>query len=83
MKLTYDQLRQLSQIGSTEGRIIVKNKKGKILKPPLNKWDRPQKETRSTCLEVQPRPSHAPTASHFLTCPPASSSPRPQLRGKR
>ena len=78
MKLTYDQLRMLAQIGSTEGRIIVKNKKGHILKPPLGKWDHPPKETRSTCLEVQPKRSHAPTASHFLTCPHHSSLPHPR-----
>ena len=79
MKLTYEQMRTLAQMGPANDKIILKNKKGQILKSANYKWDHPQKETKSTFLEVQQRPSHALMVNRFLTCPPASSS-RPPLR---
>ena len=83
MKLTYEQYRMLAQMGPANDKIVLKNKKGQILKSANYKWDHPQKETKSMCMEVQQRPSPAPTVNHFLTCPHPSSLPRLQPRGKR
>ena len=83
MKLTYEQYRMLAQLGPSNDRIIVKNKKGQIIKPNI-KWENEHlKETRFMSSAVQPRPSHAPTASPLQTFHLASS---PELRwpqGKR
>ena len=62
MKLTYEQYRMLAQLGPANDRIIVKNRKGHIIKPNV-KWDPNPKETRFTSMAVPPRPSHAPTGS--------------------
>ena len=73
----------LAQLGPASDKIILKNKKGQILKSNNYKWGHPQKVTKSTCLGGLPKQSHALTVSPFLTCPHPSSLPRPQLRGKR
>ena len=81
MKLTYEQYRMLAQLGPANDRIIVKNRKGHIIKPNV-KWDPNPKETRFTSMAVPPRPSHAHTENHSLTCLRPSSSPlqRPAAR---
>ena len=80
MKLNYDQMRQLAQLGQTDHKLVIKNKKGVVLKPAQKKWDPSPKEIRSTCLAVQQKPSHAVTANRFLTCPQITSYAR--LQGK-
>lgn len=84
MKLTYEQMRHLAQLGpSTSDRITVKNKKGHVLKPSVHKWHPSLKETRSTCMVEPQKQSHVHMASPFLTYPPPLSS-RPLRRvGKR
>ena len=82
MKLTYEQYRMLAQLGPANDRIIVKNRKGHIIKPNV-KWDPNPKETRFTSMAVPPRPSHAHTENHSLTCLRPSSSPPLRPRGKR
>ena len=84
MKLTYEQLRMLAQLGPSNDRIVLKNRKGHVIKPNV-KWDAASalKETRYRSSAVQPRPFHAHTGSLFQISPPASSSQLPRLRGKR
>ena len=54
MKLTYEQMRQLAQLGPSNDRIILKNRKGQIIKPNV-KWDPNPQETRYMSSAVQPR----------------------------
>ena len=37
-KLTYEQMRHLSELGAPEGRLVLKNRKGVNLKSQLSKW---------------------------------------------
>ena len=56
MKLTYEQLRHLAQLGpSSNDRIVLKNKKGQTLKTTIHKWDQSPNETRFTSLATPPR----------------------------
>ena len=64
MKLTYEQYRMLAQLGPSNDRIILKNKKGQIIKPSVNKWDQNLKETRFTSMAVPPKPFLAPTVAY-------------------
>ena len=54
MKLTYEMLRRLSEIDDG-GKIVIKNRKGHVLKPALKKWQSP-KETRSKFMVVLRKP---------------------------
>jgi hypothetical protein len=36
-KLTYEQMRVLAQLGQSNDRIVLKNRKGQILKPAIHK----------------------------------------------
>ena len=83
MKLTYEQYRMLAQLGSSNDRIVVKNKKGRIVKP--SQWDPNEhlKETRFTSTAAPPRPFLAHMENHSQTCLHPSSSPPLRLRGKR
>ena len=83
MKLTYEQYRMLAQLGPSNDRIIVKNRKGHIIKPSLNKWDQNLKETRFMSSAVPPKPFLAHTENHSLTCLRPSCSPLLQPREKR
>ena len=83
MKLTYEQMRMLAQLGPSNDRIVVKNKKGRILKPLIHKWDQSPKGTQYTCMGAQPKPYHAPMESRSPIFPPASSSQLQRPRGKR
>ena len=67
MKLTYEQMRHLAELGDGEGRITLKNKKGVTLKPTLKKWHQSQttKETKSMFLEAPQRQS-LPRFAHQL-----------------
>ena len=62
MKLTYEQYRMLASLGPSNDRIIVKNKKGHVIKPNI-KWDLNPKETRYMSSAVHPRQSPVHTAS--------------------
>ena len=42
----------LAQLGPSNDRIVVKNKKGQILKPPIHKWDQSPKGTQSTSMAI-------------------------------
>ena len=54
MKLTYEMLRHLSEIDEG-GKLVIKNRKGVVLKPALKKWQSP-KETRSKFMVVPRKP---------------------------
>ena len=69
MKLTYEMLRHLSTMDAAGGKVVLKNRKGHVLKPALKKWHQSPKETRSTSTMVPQRPSHAPMENHSQTCP--------------
>lgn len=83
VKLTYEQMRHLAELGDG-GKLTVKNREGKVLKPTLKKWgpNANPKATRSTCMEVPQKPNRAPTASHSQTSQQVFSSPlqRPQVK---
>ena len=55
MKLTYEMLRHLSEIDVAGGKVVLKNRKGHVLKPALKKWQSP-KETRSKFMVVLRKP---------------------------
>ena len=92
MKLTYEQMRMLAQLGPSNDRIVLKNKTGRLLKPPMSKWHQSlavasslgcAKGTQYTCMGAPQKPSHAPMESRSPTSPPASSLQLPLRRGKR
>ena len=82
MKLTYEMLRRLSEIDDG-AKLVVKNRRGHVLKSALKKWDQSPKETRSTSTMVPQRPSHAPMENHSQTSPLRFSSQPLQRPGKR
>jgi hypothetical protein len=82
MKLTYDQYRQLAQLVSGNDRIVLKNKKGQVLKAPVDKeWH--QREMRFSSTATLQRPSHAPTVNLSLTSLRPLFSQPPRRAGKR
>ena len=81
MKLTYGQMRLLSEIGDPHGKITIKNKKGHVLRPTIKKWG--NKETKSMSTPELQRPYHVPMVSHSPIYPHHSCSQHPQLAGKR
>jgi len=84
MRLTYEQMRQLAQLGPANDRIIVKNKKGQILKPPLHKCHQNQVGvTQFTSMAERPKPSHVLTGSPFHQLHSATCYARPQRAAKR
>ncbi len=84
MKLTYEQLRMLAQLGPANEKIVLKNRKGQTVKPAIDKWHLNNlKETRFTSLGAPQRPSHAPSESPFQISLLPSSSPRRRPVGKR
>ena len=83
MKLTYEQMRALAQLGPSNDRILLKNKKGQILKPAIDKWHPNLKETRFTCMEEPRKRSHALTVSHSPISPPVSYSPLLRRPGRQ
>ncbi|NDD65951.1 MAG: hypothetical protein EBZ36_18545 [Acidobacteria bacterium] len=84
MKLTYEQMRQLSEIGDGPGKLTI-TKDGKVLRPIQKKWGPSQttKETGFMCMAARQRPSHALTANHSQTSPQASSLPLRRPREKQ
>ena len=82
MKLTYEQMRLLSEIGDAHSKITIKNKKGHVLRPTIKKWGN-HKETKSKSSPELLRPFHAPMVSHSPICPHHFCSQHPQLAGKR
>ncbi len=81
MKLTYEQMRLLSEIGDTHGKITIKTKKGHVLRPSIKKWGN-HKETKSMFTPELQKPYHVPTVSHSPICPPASCSVPPRQVGR-
>ena len=82
MKLNYEQYRMLAQLGPSNDRIVIKNRKGVILKPAVHKWHPRLKGMQYTCTEEPQRPFHAHTESRSLISRQAGSSPRQVFRGK-
>ena len=82
MKLTYEQMRLLSEIGDTHGKITIKNNKGHVLRPTIKKWGN-HKETKSMSTPELQRPFHVPMVSHSPICPQVSYSQRPRPREKQ
>ena len=77
MKLNYEQYRMLAPVlGPSNDRIVVKNKKGKILKPALDRWHQSHKETKYTCLGERQKLSHALLGCHSPISLHPSSLPR-------
>jgi hypothetical protein len=84
VKLTYEQMRHLAELGDGGGKMPIKNRKGVTLKPTLKKWQSQTKmEIGSTSSEVPQKQHHVLSAIPSRICQPASSSQRPQLRAKR
>ena len=83
-KLTYEQMRHLSELGDGPGKLTI-TKDGKVLRPIQKKWGQGQtaKGTGFMSMAVRPRQSHAPTGNRSLTSPQASSSPLRRPREKR
>ena len=65
MKLTYDQMRLLSEIGDPHGKLTIKNTKGHVLRPALKKWG--NKDGKSTFTQEPLRPYHVPTVNRSQT----------------
>jgi hypothetical protein len=65
MKLVYEQLRLLSEIGDAHSKITIKNKKGHVLRPTIKKWG--SKETKSMSTPELLKPLPPLTASHSVT----------------
>ena len=80
MKLTYEQMRLLSEIGDAHSKITIKNKKGHVLHPTIKKWG--NKETKSMSTPELQRPYHVPMVSHSPIYPQVFCSvpPRPRER---
>ena len=83
MKLTYEQMRLLSEIGDAHSKITIKDKKGHILRPTIKKWGNKDKDVKSMSSPELQRPFYAPMVSHSPIYPQASGLQRPLLRGKR
>jgi hypothetical protein len=83
VKLTYEQMRRLSELGEDGGALNIKNRHGETLKPALKKWGNPYPTTGYTSMMVRQRPSRAPLASPSQTYPRRSSSQRRRPRAKR
>ena len=81
MKLTYDQMRLLSEIGDPHGKITIKNTKGHILRANIKKWG--NKDGKSTFTQEPQRPFPAPMVSHSPIYPQAFCLQHPQLRARR
>ena len=48
-KLTYDQMRNLADIGAADpGKVVLKNKKGHVLQQPVRRWTKGMPQTCST-----------------------------------
>ena len=82
-ELTYEQMRHLSEIGEASGRLVLKNRKGVILKKQINKWDLSPLGTKSTSMVGEQKHTPASMGSHFLTCQPVSSLQHQRPRVKR
>ena len=82
MKVTYEMLRHLSEIDEG-GKLVIKNRKGHVLKPAFKKWHQSPKETRSTSTMVPQKPSHALTETHSQTYPLSFCSQPLRRPGKR
>ena len=37
-KLSYEQMRHLAELGDGSGKLTIKNRDGKVLKPAIKKW---------------------------------------------
>jgi hypothetical protein len=66
-KLTYEQMRQLSELGDPSGRLTIKDKKGHVLKTPERKWHQ-SPTTASKSSGTALTPFHAHTGNHSLIC---------------
>jgi len=60
MKLTYEQMRHLAELGDGPGKLTIKNRAGKVLRPALKKWGEIPKETGYMSSAGPPRQNHAP-----------------------
>ena len=41
VKLSYEQMRRLAELGDDGGKLTVKNRQGKVLRPALKQWKAP------------------------------------------
>ena len=84
MKLTYEQMRLLSEIGDTHSNVTIKSRKGHVLRAPIKKWgNKDGKDGKSMSSPEPQRPFHAPMVSHSPIYPQASCLQHPRLAGKR
>ena len=85
VKLTYEQMRRLAEVGDGPQNLSIKNRDGKVLRPTLKKWglNATPKETKSMCTAVPPKQNHAPMGNHSPTCLHPSSCALPQRPGRR
>ena len=85
MKLPYEQMRELANLGDPTGKVPIKNRKGLVLRPVIKQWGQkpPHQGTRYMCTEEPQKLYPAFMGNHSPTFPQASYSQRPQPRGKR
>ena len=81
MKLTYEQMRLLSEIGDAHSGVTIKNKKGHVLRPTIKKWG--SKETKSMSTPELLKPFPQCTVSHSLISLHPICSQRQPRRGKQ
>ena len=60
MKLTYEQMRHLAELGEGPGKLTIKNRAGQVLRPAIKKWGETPKETGYMSLAGLPRQNRAP-----------------------
>ena len=83
MKLTYEQMRQLSELGGPTTKVVIKNRKGQVIRPREKKWGPSPQAMKSKSMGGLLRPSlaHSENPSQIYQLP--SSSQHLQLRGRR
>jgi hypothetical protein len=81
MKLTYEQMRLLSEIGDTHSKMTIKDKKGHVLRPTIKEWG--NKDEKSMSSPEPQRPFPAPLVSRSPIYPQASCSQHPLRVAKR
>ena len=81
MKHDYDALREMMGLGRP-GKQVIKDRKGRVLKQPLLKWENPSSYTKYMSTgTAQPLKIH--TAPHSLRCPHLGYSVGPPVPENR
>ena len=82
MKLDYEKLREMAELGHPgKDKMVIKNRKGVVLKPLSLKWQSPTSTKSMSTGTVQPSSAHM--ASHSPLCLHLGSSQGPLVLGNR